>query len=152
MGKILIINGADFSVNAIEQVGENIAGLIPVVRGYNRGRNPSDLNRVGTTAAFDLYDYIQDGYVRISVIPVPGMAYVGYVSSTNDPDSATDLNSVNIYDGGVIATGWASVPGGTSIPAGYRYLQLGFKRVDEADFSNVNYLADSFIVLELFKS
>lgn len=152
MGKILIINGADFSVNAIEQVGENIAGLIPVVRGYNRGVNYADLNRAGTTAAFDLYDYIQEGYVRISVIPVSGMTYVGYISSTNVPSSVTDLNSVNIYDGGAIGMGWTSVAGGTSIPAGYRYLQLGFKRVDEEDFSNVNYIADSFVVLELHKS
>lgn len=152
MGKILIINGADFSVNAIEQVGENIAGLISVTRGWNRGVNYADLNRVGTTAAFDLYDYIQEGYVRISVIPVSGMAYVGYVSTANVPSAATDLNSANVYDGGVIGMAWASVAGGTSIPAGYRYLQLGFKRVDEANFSNLNYLADSFIILELHKS
>lgn len=156
MGKKLIIKGANFFINAIGKSEIDIAGVIPLTRTYIRSwaTAPTSLNtRIGTTQAFDLAEYILQGYSKIAIYPKEGISWSCFVSTVNGTDLGTNpvcnsTNSASLYEGEINfpLTVWHD--GNSEILLNsYRYLQIGLKQ--DVPFENVDYFADSFMAIVL---
>lgn len=156
MGKLLVIKGADFSENAIENVlNVDIAPFITVSKYYNRGvYSQGDPNRMGTVESIDLSEYIAQGLSIIKITPKTGYNWVGMLSNNASVtgQSGDDSNSKLVYDGTPgAAESWRADSGtGTTINSTFKYLHLGVRKSDNTSFEQVESLASAFVKIELF--
>lgn len=146
MGKVLIIKGADFSVNGIPMMQPiEIADTITLYRGYNalgemESTNPTKNKRVGVQIPIDLSSYINNGYRGVKFTLTNSLTHMQFIAFCEDVnrDNRYNVTPAFTYDEVI-----------TPIDATRPYLIIVMKRNNDDDYISESYNASTLLSIEL---